>query len=179
MFRRVLGFRRLMKGGTFEAANSPDFSDAVKCAVIKGVPLRGYDTLVVSGTDGKQYRYWRYVAPKNRKCEVAEIGFLCGGKKLEVANAVSGGKQDASAVNAFDGNYYGVSVNAGIQGYAMSGVSHDDVSAYVDGKNVIRISGTVTYEYDDYPYGGLVVLKYSVTGSFSGGGSVTLRAIRF
>ena len=78
-----------------------------------------------------------------------------------------------------DGNYYGVSVNAGIQGYAMSGVSHDDVSAYVDGKNVIRISGTVTYEYDDYPYGGLVVLKYSVTGSFSGGGSVTLRAIRF
>ena len=75
-----------------------------------------------------------------------------------------------------DGNYYGVSVNAGIQGYAMLGVSHDDVSAYVDGNNVIRIPGTVTYEYDD---GGLVVLKYSVTGTFSGGGSVTWRALRF
>ena len=110
LFRRVLGFRRMMKGGVFEAANSPDFSDAVRCAVIKGVPLRGYDTLAVSGTDGKLYRYWRYVAPKNRKCEVAEISFLAAGKEVETSSILCGGKADVSAGKAFDGDklsYYG------------------------------------------------------------------------
>lgn len=80
-----------------------------------------------------------------------------------------------------DGNYYGVSVNADIQGYAMSGVSHDDVSAYVDGNNVIRISGTVTFEYTDYDCSSdycLVVLKYEIEGTFSNGsGSVTWKAL--
>ncbi len=82
-----------------------------------------------------------------------------------------------------DGNYYGVSVDADIQGYAMTGVSYGDVDAYVDGNNVIRISGTVTYEYEDFdafPYDDddLVVLKYQVEGTFSdGSGSVTWRSI--
>ena len=65
----------------------------------------------------------------------------------------------------------------------MTGVSYGDVDAYVDGNNVIRISGTVTYEYEDFdafPYDDddLVVLKYQVEGTFSdGSGSVTWRSI--
>lgn len=104
LFRRILGFRRLMKNGIFEVSNSPDFSESVKCAEIKGVPLRGYDTLSVKIPNGRKYRYWRYVAPKNRKCEVAEICFLSGGTKVEGTKFICGGKQDDSMKNAFDGN---------------------------------------------------------------------------
>ncbi len=104
-FNRISKFRGMMKGGYFEASNSPDFSDAVKCVTIKKTPQVGYDTLDISKIKGK-YRYWRYVAQEKGKCNAAEIKFISGAETLMPLSVLAEGEalDDTKAENVFDGN---------------------------------------------------------------------------
>lgn len=103
LFERAYNFRRVMDYGVFEAANQPDFSDAVKCAEIGIVPNEGHDVLQVS-THNK-YRYWRYKAGANNRCCVSEILFYKGNKPITVVKVLSEGEPvpGTKPGNVFDG----------------------------------------------------------------------------
>lgn len=105
LFNRIANYRRLMKRGYFEASNTPDFVRAIKCATIKGVPKRGFDTLTITGLESG-YRYWRYVPPKGKRCTVAELSFIKDGCVLPAADYI-GAKSSAKNTGleqAFDRN---------------------------------------------------------------------------
>lgn len=104
-FNRIVKFRGLMKNGYFEASNNADFSDAVKCVVIKKTPLIGYDTLDLKGIS-KRYRYWRFVSQKGGKCNVAEINFIKGYENIKPVKVLHEGNSldNTVAENAFDGD---------------------------------------------------------------------------
>lgn len=102
LFDRIVKFRQMMNNSTIEAANSPDFSDAVKFATIDVVPDCGYGKLSIK--DERKFRYWRYKAAANKKCYVAEINFFSHGKKLPVKNVLTEGDGLANTKpeNVFD-----------------------------------------------------------------------------
>lgn len=88
IFGGVLGYSNRMVNGYFEAANFPDFMDAVRCATITHSPMMRYDSVMTDSVK-KSFRYWRYVSPKNGFCNVAEIQFLKNGKPLTFTSIVS------------------------------------------------------------------------------------------
>ena len=104
-FYRIVKYRSYMKNGIFEASNQPDFAETVKCGEVSRIPLIGYDTLHIDGFDGK-YRYWRFLAPKNNACQVAELKFLYEGKQEKILRAFSNGigAENTSPENVCDGN---------------------------------------------------------------------------
>ena len=67
-------FPSRMVGGFFQAANLPDFSDAVNLATVSSLPAVGVYT-DQAATDTIRYRYLRYLSPSNGYCNVAEIQF--------------------------------------------------------------------------------------------------------
>jgi hypothetical protein len=91
VFGDVLYYSERMVNGVFEASNSPDFRDSVRCAVITRNPMMRYDSVVVQNVD-RPYRYWRYVSPPNGYCNVAEIMFLAGKSTLQCTKIISDGK---------------------------------------------------------------------------------------
>ena len=74
-----INYLKLLKSGLIAlalCATSASKADiAVRCADIKGIPARGYDTLIVKESKGS-YRYWRFVPPKGKRCNIAELSFL-------------------------------------------------------------------------------------------------------
>lgn len=72
-FGSSLYYSQRVVGGYFECANTPDFTDALRCATIERNPEMSYDSLDIM-PKGK-YRFWRYVSPKNGHCNIAEIKF--------------------------------------------------------------------------------------------------------
>lgn len=62
-----------LKGGVFQAANKPDFSDAVTLYTVKDkiAPI-AYNIHV---SDEKTYRYYRYLGPRNGYGNIAELKF--------------------------------------------------------------------------------------------------------
>lgn len=88
VFGGVLGYSNRMVNGYFEAANTPDFKDAVRCAVVTHSPMMHYDSVMTDSVKGA-FRYWRYVSPKNGYCNVAEIQFLKDGQSLAYTSIVS------------------------------------------------------------------------------------------
>ncbi len=60
-----------LKGGVFEGANKPDFSDARKLQVIGNVPGPYYHDIAF--TEPPSYRYFRYRSPKGSRNYMAEI----------------------------------------------------------------------------------------------------------
>ena len=104
LFDRIVQFRKMVEHGVFEAANSPDFYDAVTYAEIKTAPQSGYGT--VSSSLKKGYRYWRYKAAANRKCYVAELRFYEKEGKLTPLQILTEGEALANTKPeyAFDGD---------------------------------------------------------------------------
>ncbi len=68
------GYPARMVGGTFQGANSPDFSDALDLFTITETPLEGVMTeQVISETT--DFRYVRYLAPAGGYGNVSEVEF--------------------------------------------------------------------------------------------------------
>ena len=105
LFNRIYRFRMLMKDGHFEAADNPDFSNADTCAIVKSVSLYGYDTIVVN-KGVKPHRYWRYVSPDGRNCNVAELKFIANGKEVKPESILSenNSHNGTKPENVFDGS---------------------------------------------------------------------------
>lgn len=89
LFDRISQFRHMMDYGVFEAANNPDFSDAIQVTETVMVPQCGYGTIKVKAN--RKYRFWRYRAAANRKCYLAELKFYDNGEKLAVENVLTEG----------------------------------------------------------------------------------------
>lgn len=66
----------LMEGGMFQAAQKPDFSDAVTLHTFQHLALSG----TVNIQDTTAYRYWRYYNPNDTHCNMAEIEFFTEGR---------------------------------------------------------------------------------------------------
>ncbi len=62
-----------MVGGKIQAANIPDFSDAVDLYKITKSPGHHFNTISLEGN--QKYRYIRYLAPKYKQGHVAELEF--------------------------------------------------------------------------------------------------------
>lgn len=62
----------LMEGGMFQAAQKPDFSDAVTLHTFQHLALSG----TINVPDTTSYRYWRYYNPNDTHCNMAEIEFF-------------------------------------------------------------------------------------------------------
>lgn len=69
------GFASRMNGGTFQGANSSNFSGATTLFTISAVPTQGVLTSQTI-TNTSAFRYVRYVGPANGSCNVAELQFL-------------------------------------------------------------------------------------------------------
>lgn len=93
-----------MRGGRFQAANRPDFSDARDVYTIDYVPEMTYQDAKLDLD--RSFRYWRYVAPDSSEGGIAEIelygesGELLKGKTMGT-EAV---KAEVSKEMAFDGD---------------------------------------------------------------------------
>ena len=66
------GYGYRMVGGTVQASNSADFSDAVTVYTVGVTPPDGALTTTTL-TSTTPYRYWRYVGPANANCNIAEF----------------------------------------------------------------------------------------------------------
>lgn len=95
-----------MIGGEFQAASTPDFSDAVTIASIDNANSNGVNISVPDSIGA--FRYWRYV--NNREwtnSSIAEIAFLgSDGTKVTgriISSAPQGGNPANAPANAFDG----------------------------------------------------------------------------
>lgn len=62
-----------MVQGVFEGSNSVNFKTKDTLFIIKKRPLRKWNVLKTGGN--KEYRYLRYVGPKDSNCNIAEIAF--------------------------------------------------------------------------------------------------------
>ena len=76
------GFPQRMVGGTFQAANAADFSDAVTLYTVLAQPATGVLTSQAVSNPGT-YRYLRYLSPNGSNCNVAEIEFRGKTKKTQ------------------------------------------------------------------------------------------------
>lgn len=97
-----------MRGGTFEASMTEDFSDADTIAVIRTMPY-GMTTLDVSpDSHGRKYRFLRYHAPANNRSSLSELQFYttgeAGEQELLTGRYFTFGTDSAKLGNVFDGN---------------------------------------------------------------------------
>ncbi len=97
-----------MRGGTFEASMTEDFSDADTIAVIRTMPY-GMTTLDVSpDSHGRKYRFLRYHAPANNRSSLSELQFYttgeAGEQELLTGRYFTSGTDSAKLGNVFDGN---------------------------------------------------------------------------
>ena len=63
-----------MNGGKFQGANKPDFSDAETLSTFNGDTQGKYYNLKT--TNGKRFRYLRYIGPDNSYCNINELCFF-------------------------------------------------------------------------------------------------------
>ena len=90
--KRLMGFRKRLLGGEFQAANRADFKDAVLLHRIDTLPELTFQNVPVS--NNKKFRYFRYVSGKKGYCEIAEVQFIENNEVLRgkvIGNAISYG----------------------------------------------------------------------------------------
>ena len=76
-FAPRVGWAQRMVGGTFQASNSADFSNATTLATVATKPVEGaLTTLAVS--NATSFRYVRYLSPNGGYANVAEVQFFGG-----------------------------------------------------------------------------------------------------
>lgn len=94
-----------MRGATFEASMTEDFSNADTLAVVTTMPY-GMTTFGVNST--KKYRYLRYHAPQNNRSSLAELQFYTtdnnGNEQLLKGNYMTDGMDTTRLEKVFDGN---------------------------------------------------------------------------
>ena len=94
-----------MRGATFEASMTEDFSDADTLAVVSTMP---YGMTTFDVTPAKKYRYLRYHAPENNRSSLAELQFYTtdkeGREQLLTGNHIANGMDSTKLENIFDGN---------------------------------------------------------------------------
>lgn len=97
----VVAMRKRILDGAIEAADRPNFSDAVVMLRIDSTSIP--DKMAVE--DGKPHRYWRYMSPDGSYGSIAELGFF-GCDSLPIAGKPIGSTADTSAITrAFDGDW--------------------------------------------------------------------------
>ena len=86
-------YGRRMIGGTLSASTTADFISSLQVAEIKRNPEMEYDSVTVNL---EPQRYYRYTAPRNSACNVAEIAFYDNnGNKLQPQTVITDGTEDA------------------------------------------------------------------------------------
>lgn len=107
VFGGVLWYSGRLVNGVIEGANRADFRDAVPLARITRNPLMHYDT-VCNNRPQEMFRYYRYCSPKGGYCNIAELEFMSGKKKLLEGMILTNEEYPASEgngeANAFDGD---------------------------------------------------------------------------
>jgi hypothetical protein len=173
VFGGVLWYSTRMINGYFEASNSADFSNAVKCATIKQDPLMRYDSVRTEVKD--KYRYWRYVSPDKGYCNVAEIIFSNKGKVLPYQQITSDGDsaKDHTALQAFDHDaltfYESKAASRGWIGVDMGKSVSVDQIIYLPRNDDNNVSPGQLYQlcyYDDgksKPIGTVTATSYNIT----------------
>lgn len=100
-------FRSRMLGGVFEGSNHSGFMNSDTLFIIQNKPYRL--NTVIRPQISKEYRYFRYMGPKNAGCNVAEISFYEQNDTLPLRGKIIGTsgcmQMDGSHeyTNAFDG----------------------------------------------------------------------------
>lgn len=80
LMRRAFDKGKCLKGSLIQAADRPDFSDAVTLFRFDEFTLSGH----VYPNDSTPHRYWRYICPAPFNCYIAELGFFDrNNKKME------------------------------------------------------------------------------------------------
>lgn len=101
LFNRISNFWKGMIGGRIEASDSSDFSNSEIYGVITDVHFHG--PAVVKIENNKDYRYWRFISPKDKACNIASIQFLSNGTIVSPF-AYLCSEQSNRVNNAFDDN---------------------------------------------------------------------------
>lgn len=92
-------------GGRFEAANRPDFRDAVLLGSVERRPESRFTRVDVARPGA--YRYFRFVGAPGMHCNIAELAVCTpDGSRLEPRRvfAADGGREETRPAMAFDGN---------------------------------------------------------------------------
>lgn len=106
-------------GGKFQAANLPDFSDAVDLYEIVSLPKMTPNNIEI--TESKKFKYFRYVAPDSSYCSMAELAFFDKNGNPIIGEIIGTdgfyeNKFDCTKEKVFDGNllsYYDAAVPNG------------------------------------------------------------------
>lgn len=94
-------------GGFFQAANRPDFSDAVLLDSITARPASRFTRVDVSAAARGYYRYFRYVGARGMHCNISEIAVYDTDGQLLLPRkvfAADGGREGTLPSMAFDGD---------------------------------------------------------------------------
>ena len=101
----VVDMERRLLGGRIQAANNPNFSDAVTLYTVENLE---YPDLIPLSPE-KPYRYWRYLSAEGSYGSIAELQFFQeeGTPKLtgEVISSLGGNDPDGVGQRAFDGDW--------------------------------------------------------------------------
>jgi len=89
-----------MVGGKFQVSNDSDFAHAVDLYTITEKPEASYQ--IVNIKQSKSYKYFRYTAPKQSPCHVAEIEVYESGSNLKLVGTVTGGCLTKYDLNVMD-----------------------------------------------------------------------------
>lgn len=94
-----------VKGGKFQVANKPDFSDSLTVYTIRELPECRYQHVKLQYKGN--YKYFRFLAPAESKCNISEIELYDEkGNKLPADSVISvdGGDRGHEDRKAFDGD---------------------------------------------------------------------------
>lgn len=102
---RVFSYSKRMKGAVFEVSDDSTFNHKLTIARIERNPEMRMDSVLLESS--VPYRYLRYIAPLRSHCNVAEIQFYDGNRRLQPVSIGNDGwtAPNSAIENAFDDNY--------------------------------------------------------------------------
>ena len=90
-----------MKGGRFQGANHPDFSDTITLHTISDFPEIVYNEVIFDPPC--QYRFYRYLSPPDGYCNMAELEFYgSNGEKINGAMIGTPGSYNNNPERTYD-----------------------------------------------------------------------------
>jgi len=105
LFANIVNYANAMVGGRFEAANDPDFSDAVTIYTVDHTPLFIQEFTTQTGN----IQYLRFLAPENKQAQLAELSVEAdkgnGFVPLQYTTVSDTPVSYTYAKNVTDGNY--------------------------------------------------------------------------
>ncbi|TGX81332.1 hypothetical protein E5358_10905 [Palleniella muris] len=173
-----------IRGARFEAANTPDFSDADVLHVVQETPLM---VNYVNVDSKKRYRYVRYVSPENKNPGISELQLSYKGKRI--AGMPFGDSTLNDMNNAFDGDYltvteahvpfsFGMDFGRTVNIDKLMFSPKTDANFIIPGNKYellyydmgwktlgVKTASSNVMEYYDAPSGALYILRNRTTGN--------------